>query len=129
MTTHFHLLIETRDESLPNGMQWLNSAHAQSFNRRYGTIGHVFQGRYASVPVTRDAHALWVVRYLARNPVEGGLAASPESWPWSSHGAALGLRRAPQFLTSSWVLDLFGDELSVARRRLREFALNGTRPR
>lgn len=129
MTNHFHLLVETADESLPDGMHRLNSAHAQSFNRRYGTVGHVFQGRYYSVLVTTQGHALLLIRYIARNPVEAGMCRTPEEWPWSSHGAALGLRRAPSFLTSSWVLGLFGEDVVVARRRLRDFALNGTRPR
>lgn len=129
MTNHFHALVETPDDSLPRGMQRLNSGYAQSFNRRHGTIGHLFQGRFYSRLVTRDAHALILVRYIARNPVEAGLCRTPEEWPWSSHGAALGLRRSPTFLTSSWLLGLFGEERQVAQRRMREFALHGTRPR
>jgi REP element-mobilizing transposase RayT len=126
MTNHFHLLAETPDESLPSGMHRLNLGYAQSFNRRYGTTGHVFQGRYYSGHVTSDGHALLVVRYLAHNPVEAGLCRMPEDWPWSSYGATLGLRRAPACLTSTWVLGLFGDDRVVARRRLRAF-VNGTR--
>jgi putative transposase len=129
MTNHFHLLVETHDESLPNGMHRLNLAHAQSFNRRYGTTGHVFEAPYHSEPVTRDSHALLAIRYIARNPVEAGICPTPEEWPWSSHGAALGLRRSPRFLTSAWVLGLFGEDVRLARRRLRHFALNGTRSR
>jgi putative transposase len=128
MTNHFHLLAETPDESLAKGMHRLNLAHAQSFNRRYGTTGHVFEAPYHSEPVVRDSHALMAVRYIVRNPVEAGMSPTPEEWPWSSHGAALGLRRAPPFLTSSWVLGLFGDDVAVARRRLRAFALTGPGP-
>ena len=129
MTTHFHLLVETPDESLPNGMHRLNLAYAQSFNRRYGTTGHVFERPYHSAPVARESHALLTVRYLARNPVEAGICRVPEEWPWSSFGAALGLRRSPSWLTSTWILGLFGDDARIARRRLREFARNGTRSR
>jgi putative transposase len=128
MTNHFHLLVETPDESLPNGMQRLNLAHARSFNRRYGTTGHVFEAPYHSEPVTRESHALLAIRYIVRNPVEAGLCRTPEEWPWSSHGASLGLRRAPPFLTSTWVLGLFGDDVRIARRRLRHFALTGPGP-
>jgi acyl dehydratase len=128
MTKHFHLLVETPDESLPNGMQRLNLGHARSFNRRYGTTGHVFEAPYHSEPVTRESHALLAIRYIVRNPVEAGLYQTPEEWPWSSHGASLGLRRAPPFLTSAWVLGLFGDDVPTARQRLRQFALTGPGP-
>jgi putative transposase len=126
MTNHFHLMVETSDESLPAGMHRLNLAHAKSFNRRYGRTGHVFQGRYYSVPVITQGHALLLIRYLARNPAEAGICRMPEEWPWSSYGATLGLRRAPACLTTSWVLGLFADDRVIARRRLRAF-VNGTR--
>jgi REP element-mobilizing transposase RayT len=104
MTNHFHLLIETQDESLSAGMQRLNGEYAQSFNRRHGSVGHLFQDRFFSVMVEDEAHGLEVIRYIANNPVEAGLCREPEDWRWSSHAAALGRRRAPDFLTSSWVL-------------------------
>jgi putative transposase len=128
LTNHFHLLVETLDGSLPKGMQRLNLTTAQSFNRRYGTIGHLFQGPYGSEPVTRDGHARYLVRYIAMNPVEAGLCRVPDEWRWSSYGATVGLRKAPAFLTTSWVLGLFGDDPAVSRRRLRSF-VNGTRSR
>jgi hypothetical protein len=127
MTNHFHVLVETPDESLPNGMQRLNLAYAKSFNRRHGTTGHVFEAPYHSEPVVRDSHALMTVRYVALNPVEAGICRTPEEWPWSSFGATLGLRRAPSWLTTGWVLGLFADDAYVARRRLRDFTHNGTR--
>jgi hypothetical protein len=128
MTNHFHLLWETHDESLSAGMQRLNGEYAQGFNRRHGSVGHVFQDRFFSKPVVTDAHALEAIRYIARNPVEAGLARTPEEWPWSSHGAALGLRRPPTFLESGWTLSLFADDVPTAARRLRDF-VNGVRPR
>jgi hypothetical protein len=67
------------------------------------------------------------VRYVALNPVEAGICRTPEEWPWSSFGATLGLRRAPSWLTTGWVLGLFADDAYVARRRLRDFTHNGTR--
>jgi putative transposase len=127
MTNHFHLFVETPDESLPNGMHRLNLAYAQTFNGRYGSTGHVFEAPYHSEPVRRESHALLTIRYVARNPVEAGMCRAPEDWLWSSHGAALGLRNAPRCLTSAWILGLFADDPQLAKRRLRDFVLNGTR--
>src|SRR5215204_843850 len=66
---HLHLLVETPDGSLPKGMHRLNLGYAQSFNRRYGATGHVFEAPYYSGHVTKESHALLAVRYIALNPV------------------------------------------------------------
>jgi hypothetical protein len=43
--------------------------------------------------IERDDDLLSVVSYLARNPIEAGLAADPFDWPWSSVPATAGLAR------------------------------------
>jgi hypothetical protein len=78
------------------------------------------------VHVTRHGHAVHLIRYIAMNPVDAGLCRVPEEWPWSSYGATVGLRDAPSFVTTSWVLGLFAEDETVARGRLREFVA-GTR--
>jgi putative transposase len=128
MTNHFHLLVETADETLPNGMQRLNLGTARAFNRRYGMTGHLFEAPYGSVAVTRPGYALWLIRYLVLNPVNAGLCRRPEDWPWSSYGATIGLRPAPSFLTMGWILGLFADDLELAREHLRA-VVDGTRSR
>lgn len=58
--------------------------------------------------VESDEHLMTVFRYVARNPVEAGLCALPEDWPWSSCRAALGLPGGRfSFADPSLVLDLF----------------------
>lgn len=90
MPNHVHLLVETPQPNLASGMQRLQSAYAQIFNRRHGGCGHVFQGRYGSVHVQSDQQLWAVVAYIARNPVEAGLCGHPGEWAWSSHHAVLG---------------------------------------
>lgn len=46
MTNHYHLLIETPDANLSQGMRQQNGVYTQSFNRQHKRVGHVFQGRY-----------------------------------------------------------------------------------
>jgi putative transposase len=69
--------------------------------------------------IESEAHAIWVNRYIARNPVEAGLAAGPKEWAWSSYGA---LRKgaAPSWLAHDAVLRLFGagEAAAVAYERL-----------
>lgn len=79
-------------------MQWLMTSRVRRHHRRYGTSGHVWQGRYTSflVQPTRVAAArlkgvveggdavLAVLRHIERDPVRAGLATPAEAWPWSS---------------------------------------------
>lgn len=97
MTNHLHLLVETPEPNLGAGMQRLQGDYARTFNKRHGTIGHVFQGRYGSVRVKDDAQLIAVVRYIDRNPVEAQLVTRTEDWPWSS-AAALRGASAPSWL-------------------------------
>ena len=65
MNTHYHLLVETPAADLSVGMQRLNGEYAQWFNRGYGFVGHLFQGRFQAVLVESDGHLLELSRYLA----------------------------------------------------------------
>jgi REP element-mobilizing transposase RayT len=49
MQNHYHLLLETPEADLSAGMQTINGEYAQWFNRDYGFVGHVFQGRFHAV--------------------------------------------------------------------------------
>jgi REP-associated tyrosine transposase len=113
MPNHYHLLIETPQAGLSRGMQLLNGRYAQAFNSGRRLDGHLFQGRFGSVLVETEAHAIWVNRYIARNPVGADLVPDPAAWAWSSYGA---LRRgtAPRWLAHDAVLRLFGDGETAA---------------
>lgn len=119
MPNHYHFLIETPKAGLSRGMQLVNGRYAQAFNAGRRLDGHLFQGRYGSVLVETEAHALWVNRYIARNPVEADLVSSPAAWPWSSYGA-LRSGTAPAWLAHDAVLNLFGggESAAVAYERL-----------
>ena len=114
MENHYHLLVETPRANLDDAMQRLNGTYAMRFNRHHERTGHVFQGRYGARLVTDDDYALTVVRYIAANPVQAGLCAGPEEWPWSSYAATAGLVPRPGFLTTT-VLDWFADRNDYRR--------------
>ena len=86
MENHFHLVLETPRCTLGSGMRDLGSRYAQWFNEWHATGGgHLFQARFGSKPVLRDAQFAQLLRYVARNPVRAGLCERPEDWLWSSH--------------------------------------------
>ena len=106
MPNHVHLLIETPQANLASGMQRLHGLYAREFNDRHGRSGHVFQGRYGSVPVKSDEQLWAVAAYIGMNPVEAGLCDAPERWPWSSH-AAIVRGSGPRWLDVERLLEHF----------------------
>jgi REP element-mobilizing transposase RayT len=130
MDNHVHLLVETPAPNLGRGMQWLHSLYAQAFNQRHSRVGHLFQGRFGAIRMKSDAQLLLVARYIARNPVEGGLCGEPDEWPWGSHAIALnddgdgdgdGDASRPPWLDTPRLLDFFGASGGDSRRRYTDF--------
>jgi REP element-mobilizing transposase RayT len=85
LPNHYHLLIETPEPNLGNGMHLLNGRYARRFNSRHGRVGHLFQGPYRAELVARDEHLLEVCRYIALNPVRAGLVRDSSAWRWGSY--------------------------------------------
>lgn len=85
MNNHFHLLIQTPQANLGEGMRDLKSAYATTFNARYGRRGPLFEGRYRSQLVQTGDYLLAAARYIALNPVRAGLTIRPELYEWSSY--------------------------------------------
>ena len=84
MTNHVHLLIQEKDDKLPNIIRDIASRYAMYYNNRYEHFGHLFQDRYKSEPVNDAAYFLTLIRYIHQNPVAGGLSNDVKSYDWSS---------------------------------------------
>ena len=125
MSNHYHLLIETIDPTLSGGMKYLNGRYAQYFNQSQRRVGHVFQGRYKGILVEKEGYLLELSRYIVLNPVRAKMVARAEDWPWSSCPAALGQCAAHHCLHVDWLLNLFGQRLSEARKRYHRFIEQG----
>src|SRR4051812_12351362 len=68
MTNHYHLVVETADGNLSQGMRQLNGRYSQHFNRRHQLVGHLFQGRYKAILVQKESYLRELIRYVALNP-------------------------------------------------------------
>jgi REP-associated tyrosine transposase len=108
LDTHYHLLIETFDKSLPKGMKHLNLSHATRFNARHKLRGHVVDGRYWSERIETEAHLLAVFRYIALNACQAGICPSPAEWPWCSYRALIEPTETFTFVDVSRVLACWG---------------------
>lgn len=108
MTNHYHLVVRTPEEGLPEGMQALNTWLAVTFNRRLGRRGRVLEAPYRARLIKTQTHLLGVIRYVPLNPVRAGIVDDPGEHEWSSFGATAGLVAAPRFLTTGWTLSILG---------------------
>jgi putative transposase len=125
MDNHYHLVIETPEANLSKGMRQLNGVYTQIFNRRYGRVGHLFQGRYKAMLVEKEGYLLELARYVVLNPVRAGLVSHPGGWKWSSYGATVGEEEAPAFLVVDWVLGQFSRKRREAQKAYRNFVAEG----
>lgn len=125
MTNHYHLIVETVEGNLAQGMRQLNGLYSQYFNRRHNVVGHLFQGRYKAILVQRESYLLELTRYVVLNPLRGGIVKSLDSWPWSSHPYVAGAAPVPAWLNASSILEQFGSERNAAMQAYRSFILAG----
>ncbi len=117
--------IETPDPNLSLGMRNLNSAYTQSFNRRHKRVGHVFQGRYKSIIVEKNAHLLELCRYVVLNPVRAHMVTKPGDWNWSSYNSTANNEDPLDFLTIDWILGQFSLKKMIAQENYRKFVESG----
>ena len=69
MGNHYHLLIETPEANLVEGMRWFQGVYTQRFNARHTIWGHLFQGRYKALLVDGGGeYFATVASYIHLNP-------------------------------------------------------------
>jgi putative transposase len=87
MPNHWHFVLWPREEGhLSEFIGWLTLTHSQRWHAAHNTTGtgHLYQGRFKSLPIQTDSHFLIACRYVERNALRAGLVTRAEEWPWSS---------------------------------------------
>lgn len=113
MGNHYHMLIETPEANLVDGMRWLQSTYTQRFNARYKVWGHLFQGRYKALVIDRDGdYFQTVANYIHLNPARARCfdleTERLSDYKWSSFPGYLRVARRPEMLTVDRVLQSYG---------------------
>lgn len=125
MSNHYHLLVETIEPTLSQGMRQLNGVYTQRYNRRHDRVGHVFQGRYKAILVQKDSYLLELARYIVLNPVRAGMVRTARDWPWSSYRATAAGENPPAWLHVDELLSAFASQREPARQAYRHFVSQG----
>jgi putative transposase len=93
MGNHYHLLLETPEPNLVDGMRWLQGTYTKRFNLRHKLWGHLLQGRYKALVIDpKDEYFRTVGDYIHLNPARARCFDPQEpleSFPWSSYPAYL----------------------------------------
>ena len=109
MANHYHLLLETAEPNLSDGMKWLQSTYTSRYNRRHRIFGHLFQGRFKALVLdgSEPMYFQVVSTYIHLNPARAGLIRPGQQklkqYRWSSYPWYLS-RKAPQWLCRERVL-------------------------
>jgi len=112
MNNHYHLLLETPEPNLVDGMRWFQSTYTQRYNARHREWGHLFQGRYKALPVDQGEYFRTVADYIHLNPARAhafDLAnGALTDFKWSSYCGMMRPAKRPGFLTVDRVLASHG---------------------
>jgi len=115
MGNHYHLLVETPEANLVDGMKWLQGTYTQRYNSRHKLFGHLFQGRYKAVIVDgKDEDYFPVVStYIHLNPARAQLIRIGEErlkrYRWSSYPWYLNRGgKRPEWLRTEKVMGSLG---------------------
>ena len=127
MTNHVHLLLRTARVPLATLMRRLLTGYAMAFNRRHRRHGQLFQNRYKSFLCQEDAYLLELTRYIHLNPLRAKIVAdltALDRYAFTGH-AALMAKQKVDWQDADYVLGMFADTRSSARRKYRSFVQKG----
>src|SRR5713226_6312933 len=81
MSNHFHLVVETPQPNLAEGMKWFLGTYTQRFNRRHRHWGHLFGGRYKAqlIDERSPGYLVMAANYVHLNPVRAGILRETDS--------------------------------------------------
>ncbi len=121
MNNHIHLLLETCETPLSKILQGINQSYTIYFNKKYNTVGHLFQGRYKAILCDRNEYLLTLLKYIHLNPVRAGIVINPDDYRWSSHIFYTKENKESDLINTLYVLRMFSKNKSKARALLRSF--------
>ena len=82
---YLYLLRQDDEESAGLLPQLTFNSYTKAFNKRYGRIGTLFEGRYRSVWVDKTKYLFHLCRYIHANPVKARLVSRLADWPFSNY--------------------------------------------
>ena len=87
MTGHSHWMPRGELSAISAAFRDAHRDFAKLYNSQIGEKGHLFQGRFFRRPIEDDRDLLATSRYLAWNPTNARICATPAEYRWSADSA------------------------------------------
>ena len=126
MDNHFHLMLrQVTENGITEFMRKLGTGYTNYFNKKYERSGALFQGRFKSVHIEKDAHLMYLPIYIHFNPLdfefpewrEGKLKDYKkaieflDSYRWSSYMDYAGQKNFPSLIKKDFIMHRLGNEV------------------
>jgi REP element-mobilizing transposase RayT len=138
LPNHFHHLPQQTSESpLSKFYQSFHTSFTLSLNKKYGRVGHIFQGRPQVKKIENTNYLLDLSFYINLNNILeelqhrdfakiskielDRLLKKAENYPWSSYGVYIGLRE-DGITNDKLILSIISDDIKKARKEYRKLA-------
>ena len=105
MPNHVHAIgVPEHENSLFKTFHAVSMRYAQYFHKKKETSGHLWQGRYYSIPMN-EKHLYRAIRYVEQNPVRSGIVKKAWQYRWSSTQFHVGMVKEPDILLKNTNLE------------------------
>ncbi len=123
MPNHFHLIVrQLKDNGIVRFMQKLGTGYTMSFNKKHERVGHLFQGAFRAIKVSKEPHFYHLPYYIHLNPLDiefsgwrdGKLKNYKQAikflnnYRWSSYLDYIGTKNFPSVSHRRFLLEVFG---------------------
>jgi len=124
MSTHYHLILETKEANLSSVMHYINSSYSTYFNRKRRRRGSLFGGRYKAILVQAEEYLQKLSCYTHLNPVRANAVESPEDYSYSSYNFFIHDKATPEWLNINMILGVFNRNIVKARELYKSFVVS-----
>jgi len=116
MSNRYHILVQTPEANLAEGMKWMQNTYTRRFNIRNGLWGPLFGDRYKSVSVEGEGfYYQKLIDYIHLNPArarlvnpDNGQSVMDYAWCSVAGGYALPPAKRIKWLVASSGMAAFG---------------------
>lgn len=114
LPNHYHVVLRSGPVPISRTFGVVQGQFGQRYNRRIGSAGPLWQGRYKAKMIEDQGYVYQLVAYVHLNPVVAGLVEDPVRWRWSGHREIV-RRHADSLVDVDTVLAMYGDTVRSAR--------------
>jgi REP element-mobilizing transposase RayT len=125
MDNHYHLILETPRANISQIMQNINTSYTVYINKKHRRSGHLFQGRFKSIVVDKDAYLGTLSRYIHLNPVRAAMVQKPEDHRWSSYISYIDSPEKNTIVDTADTLSIFSEKSRQAVKAYKNFMDSG----